>query len=211
VFDNYNLSRELAEAPIDVPQVFVVSYGYELPWKKTNRVLGGWQVNGISTLRGGFPSDLRTNVQAPIFNTFNMPDRVAGQKSQVERSQRGVDNFFNPSAFKVPGTTRSNTGASVQLLGDSARRVVRGPGSVNFDFSAFKNTRITERYLVQFRAEFFNLTNTPTFFLPSASAITLNCIGPAGSPCSAGNPQFGKLANGTATGRQIQFGVKFLF
>jgi len=210
VFDNYNLSRERAVAPIDVPQIFVASYGYELPWRKSNRILGGWQVNGITTLRGGFPSDLRTNVLAPIFNTFNMPDRVAGQELQIQEG-RSVDRFFNPAAFKVPGTTASNTGARIQLLGDSARRVVRGPGSVNFDFSAFKNTRITEGYFLQFRAEFFNLTNTPTFFLPSASAQAMTCIGPAGAACNAGNPQFGTLSNGTATGRQIQFGLKLMF
>jgi hypothetical protein len=209
VFDNYNLSRERAVAPIDVPQIFVVSYGYEIPFLKQNKILGGWQVNGITTLRGGFPSDLRTNVLAPIFNTFNMPDRVPGQKTQLEN--RSVDRFFNPQAFRVPGTTRSSTGATIQLLGDTARRVVRGPGSVNFDFSAFKNTRITERYAVQFRAEFFNLTNTPTFFLPSASAQNMTCIGPAGSACNTGNAAFGALSNGSATGRQIQFGLKFLF
>ena len=210
VLDNYNLSRERAVAPIDVPQIFVSSYGYEIPFMKRNKLLGGWQVNGITTVRGGFPSDLRTNVLAPIFNTFNVPDVVAGKQAQVQ-SGRNVDNFFDPGAFKVPGTTRSAAGATIQLLGDAARRNVRGPGSINADVSAFKNTRIGERYAVQFRAEFFNLTNTPTFFLPSASSNNMTCIGPAGSACNTGNPQFGKLSNGTATGRQIQFGLKFLF
>lgn len=210
VFDHYNLSRERAVAPIDVPQIFVASYGYEIPFLKRNKWLGGWQVNGITTVRGGFPSDLRTNVLAPIFNTFNMPDAVPGARAQVQ-SGRSVDNFFDPAAFKVPGTVRSTTGANVTLLGNAARRNVRGPGSVNADFSAFKNTMITERYSLQFRAEFFNLTNTPTFFLPSASSNNLTCIGPAGGACNAGNPNFGKLSNGTATGRQIQFGLKFLF
>jgi hypothetical protein len=209
VFDNYNLSRERSVAPIDVPQIFVTSSGYELPWMKKNRILGGWQVNGISTVRGGFPSDLRTNVLAPIFNTFNMPDRVPGEPTQLQN--RSVDRFFNPNAFKVPGTVLSASGARIQLLGDTARRVVRGPGSVNFDISAFKQTRLTERYAVQFRAEFFNLTNTPTFFLPSASSTQMTCIGPAGAACNAGNPQFGALSNGTATGRQIQFGMKLVF
>ena len=210
VFDQYNLSRERAVAPVDVPQIFVASYGYEIPFMKGNKLLGGWQVNGITTVRGGFPSDLRTNVLAPIFNTFNMPDVVAGKEAQVS-SGRGVDNFFDPTAFTVPGTTRSAAGANIQKLGDSARRNVRGPGSINADVSAFKNTRIAERYTLQFRAEFFNLTNTPTFFLPSASSNNMTCIGPAGAACNAGNPQFGKLSNGTATGRQIQFGLKLLF
>jgi cyclophilin family peptidyl-prolyl cis-trans isomerase len=72
---------------------------------------------------------------------------------------------------------------------------------VNTDFSIFKNTRLTERRGLQFRAEFFDLTNTPTFFLASASSTTL----------SVGSPVFGKISNGTAVGRQIQFGLKLIF
>ena len=218
--DTYNIARERSVAPIDVPQIFVASYGYELPvgpgkrWLNyrgaVGKIAGGWQINGITTLRGGFPTDIRTNRLPPIFNTFNVADRVAGVPMQVQ-DHRGVDSFFNPAAFRVPGTVLSNTGSPVQLFGDSARRVARGPGSRNSDLSIFKNTNITERTMLQFRAEFFNLTNTPTFFLPSASSPTLTCIGPSGALCNAGNPDFGKLSSGTATGRQIQFGMKLYF
>src|SRR5262249_25571925 len=121
-------------------------------------------------------------------------------------------NFFNPAAFRVPGTVRSNTGAEIQLFGDSARRVARGPGSVNFDFSLFKEAAITERYRIQLRAEAFNLTNTPTFLLPSSNSPGMPCMGRApGSACNDTNPQFGKLSQSNATGRQIQFGLKVIF
>ena len=61
--------------------------------------------------------------------------------------------------------------------------------------------RRSERATVQFRAEAFNVTNTPTFFLPNAnnSALTI------------GNANFGKLVSSSATGRQIQFGLKVIF
>jgi len=87
------------------------------------------------------------------------------------------------------------TGAAIQRFGDSARRVARGPGSKNADISVFKNTWITERYMLQFRAEFFNFTNTPTFFLPAASSPTLTCIGAPGAACNASNATFGKLTS----------------
>jgi hypothetical protein len=218
--DTYNISRERGYAPIDVPQIFTASVGYELPFGPgkpwltgggaAGKVVGGWQVNAIGTLRGGFPSDIRTNVlPTGIFNTFNVADRVTGPSMVVNNWT--VDSYFNPAAFSVPGTTPSITGAAIQEFGNAARRVARGPGSRNADFSVFKNLSFTERYLLQFRAEFFNLTNTPTFFLPAASSPTLTCIGSPGSACNANNPSFGKLTSGTATGRQIQFGLKFYF
>lgn len=218
--DTYNLARERSVAPIDVPQIFTASVAYELPfgpgksWLSSpgplGQIAGGWQVNTIGTLRGGFPTDIRTNVlPTGIFNTFNVADRVSGQATTL--GAWTVDNYLNPGAFSVPGTTPSVTGAQIQEYGNSARRVARGPGSRNADVSLFKNFRITERYLLQFRAEFFNFTNTPTFFLPSASSPTLTCIGSPGSACNAKNPSFGKLTSGTATGRQIQFGLKLYF
>ena len=74
-------------------------------------------------------------------------------------------------------------------------------GSTDFAFSLFKNFSIHERATVQFRAEAFNLSNTPTFFLPSASNAAL----------SIGSPNFGKLSSSSATGRQVQFGLKVMF
>jgi len=217
--DSYNLSLERSYAPIDVPQIFSGSAAYELPFgpgKKwlshgaAGKIIGGWQVNGIVTLRGGFPTDIRTNVlPTGIFNTFNVADRLLGQNMVLDNPS--VDAYFNPAAFAVPRTVLSTTGAAITKFGNAARRVARGPGSKNADISIFKNTYFGERTMLQFRAEFFNFTNTPTFFLPSANSPTLTCIGAAGSACNANNPQFGKLSSGTATGRQIQFGLKFYF
>jgi len=221
--DAYNLSRERGPAPIDVPQIFTLSYGYELPWgpgKKwlgsrglVSRLLGDWQVNGITTLRGGFPTDIRTNrLPGPIFNTFNVPDRVKGQPIQVPSSERSPDRFFNAAAFLIPGTTPSRTGTPIQMFGDSARRVARGPGSTNFDFSIFKDFVLKERYRLQFRTEYFNLTNTPTFLLPSSNSPSMTCIGRApGAACNDNNSEFGKLSSSSATGRQIQLALKFYF
>ena len=93
--------------------------------------------------------------------------------------------------------------------GNAANAVVRGPGSVNFDFSLFKEFRVTERYKLQFRSEYFNLTNTPTFFLGSGSSSALTCTGTPGGRCT--NADFGTLSTGSATGRQAQIGLKLLF
>src|SRR5208283_4679605 len=105
-------------------------------------------------------------------------------------SNPGPNRFFNAAAFTVPGTTRSQTGAAIQDFGNCARMVAYGPGSKNADFSMFKDTRFSEQRYLEFRAEFFNVTNTPTFFLPSAASPSLTCQGPPGAACNANNPTF---------------------
>jgi hypothetical protein len=213
--DPYNPSREKTYALLDVPQVFVMNYVYELPWGPgrhwlshgvLSRILGGWSSNGIATLRGGFPNDLTTNVIPPTFAAFNVPDRVSGVSMYLGK---GPDGYLNPAAFRVPNTVLNVNGLPVQEYGNSARAVVRGPGSVNLDFSLSKDFPITERYRLQLRSEAFNLTNTPTFFMGGATSSALTCKGTPGSICS--NSDFGTLSTGTATGRQLQFGLKLLF
>jgi hypothetical protein len=201
MLDAYNPQREKTYAPLDVPQVLIASYLYELPWGVGKR----W-FNGITTLRGGFPGEVLTNVQPPVFSNFNLPDRVSGVDMYL---RRGPDGFLNRDAFRVPGTVPNNIGTPVQMYGNSGRGVVRGPGSVNTDFSVLKDFNFSERYRAQFRFEFFNLTNTPTFFLGAPSSSPMTCRGTSGGPCT--NPDFGTLDSGTATGRQIQVGLKFVF
>jgi hypothetical protein len=65
--------------------------------------------------------------------------------------------------------------------------------------------------MLQFCAGLFNFTNMPTFFLPAANRPTLTCICNPGSACNSKNASFGRLSSGTATGRQIQFGLKHYF
>src|SRR5436189_383591 len=160
--DTYNLSREKSVAPIDAPQFLSAAADYALPfgpgrpWLShglAGKLIGGWQVNAILTLRGGFPTNIRTNVIPPIFNTFNVPDAVEGQPLVL--SNHGVDGYFNPAAWTVPGTTPSVTGAPIQLFGTAAQRAARGPGSKNADASVFKNFMFTERRYLEFRAELF--------------------------------------------------------
>lgn len=210
--DSWNLKNEKAVGTLDVPHVFVLSSGYELPFgagktwanKKgwTNFLIGGWQVNGIFTRRSGFPTDIRSSRVAAanqMFATINVPDRVLGQS--IYLPNRSVDGWFNPAAFSEPGRVTSVTGVPITLFGNSQRRVGRGPRVTNLDFSMFKNFLVSERLNIQFRAEAFNLSNTPAFSLPGANSTAL----------TIGNPNFGRLTSSSATGRQIQFGLKIAF
>jgi hypothetical protein len=82
------------------------------------------------------------------------------------------------------------------LPGNLGRNTFTGPGWWNFDVSLIKDTHITERSSLQFRAEFFNLPNHPTFGTPNSTL---------------GNPTFGTSTYTATAERQIQFGLRFMF
>ncbi len=216
MLDIYHPEREKGVSPLDVPQVFITSYSYELPWGAGKRflntgvaskILGDWSIGGITSLRGGFPAEVRTNVIPPVYGSWNLPDRVSGVSMYLDK---GPDGYLNPNAFLVPGTVPGAKGSKVQMFGNSGRATIRGPGSMNFDFSVMKDFILTERFRIQFRSEFFNLTNTPTFTLATPGATSMTCRGTAGGACT-GNKDFGTMSSASATGRQIQFGLKLLF
>jgi hypothetical protein len=116
---------------------------------------------------------------------FGANDRpnVAGDP---ELSQRTIERWFNTAAFVFPppGT-----------FGNAGRNIVDGPGYQNVNASIVKNTRVSERINLQFRAEAFNLFNHPNFNLPD------NFLG---------SPTFGQITSAREP-RHIQFGLKLLF
>jgi hypothetical protein len=210
--DSWNLRKEKSYSAMDLPFVFVTSAGYELPfgkgkpWASQNAVgralLGGWQVNEIFTRQSGYPTDIRSGLVAAtnqLFATFNVPDAVQGVSMYLPNG--GPDGYFNPSAFSQPGQVLNAKGVPLTKFGTLARRAGRGPATTNLDSSIFRTFSMSDRIHLQFRAEAFNLLNTPAFFLPSAASPAL----------TIGNPTFGKLNASSATGRQLQFGLKLLF
>ena len=131
--DSWNLRKEKAVSAMDLPYVFVVSSGYELPFGKgkpfasenaiARAVLGGWQLNGIFVSQSGFPTDIRsTRVAATnqLFATFNVPDLVLGQSLYLPNG--GPDGYFNPAAFAEPGTVTNAKGVALTKFGTLARR-----------------------------------------------------------------------------------------
>jgi hypothetical protein len=107
---------------------------------------------------------------------------LASDRTRDER----IAKFFNTAAFGPVATGG---------LGNAGRNLLKGPGSINWNASAFKNFRITERKRLQFRAEFFNLFNHTNLNNPVALMS---------------NPNFGSI-QGAAAGRVVQFGMKFLY
>jgi Carboxypeptidase regulatory-like domain len=195
----YDRHSERSVSPNDISQSLLLTSVYEIPigrgrwlgknWNHlTDALLGGWQVNGILTLQTGFPLALSTQNTSDAGGAVLRPNTNGQSAALSGPDNQRVARYFNTSVFSQPAPfTFGNVG---RTLPD-----VRGPGTHNLDFSAFKNFHIKERANVQFRAEFFNLTNTPTFGLPDQvlSDQTFGRITSAGSP------------------RQVQFALKLLF
>ena len=102
--------------------------------------------------------------------------------------------WFNPAAFLQPP---ANSG----FYGNLGRDTLNGPGLATWDFSALKNTAVSERLTVQFRAEIFNLLNRANFNTPNLIVFT-----PTGVSGTAG-----AITSTSTTSRQVQFALKLLW
>jgi hypothetical protein len=188
----FDLAAERGRSLFDARHRLVLSYQWSLPlWRQPHgwyqQVLGNWQVNGIATVMSGTPftvfdsNDVSVQGGAPEITGFsaNRPDLVSGQDSNA--GPRTTSAWLNASAFQ---RLTQDPNSPVQQFGTSGRNIAQGPGYANWDFSAFKNIRVTESKEFQFRAEFFNILNHTNFRLPDSdiSSPTFNHILAAQSP-----------------------------
>jgi hypothetical protein len=187
----------------DQTHVFVAHYVWELPGRKMHGPLkyfiGGWQSNGIISIRSGFPftvqegNDLNTGSNA-------RPERIAD--GRLDNPSRSL--WFDPSAFRRV-TCNIPSRPDLCHYGNAGVGIIRDPGQHNLDFSMFKNFNFTERWRLQFRSEFFNAFNTPYFGDP-------NNIGFASSNSLVpDSPRVGEVRSLRNPMRIIQFGLKLFF
>jgi Carboxypeptidase regulatory-like domain len=180
----------------DLRQRFVLSYTYQLPigqgqrygsnfnvWE--NAAAGGWQIQGITTLRTGLPYQVTLSSSQLDNGLANVPNRVGpGTLAHPTIAQ-----WFNYNDFTQPGDQYGN---AIGYFG------LRGPGGVNWDMSMFKNFQFTEARYLQFRAEFFNVFNNVQFGNPNASIGQFG-VGTITSLALGSNP------------REIQLALKLYF
>jgi hypothetical protein len=180
-----------SSAGIDTGHRFVGSYSFELPFGKGKRflnaagienvLLGGWQVNGITTFSLGTPFGVSAPTGTPDVDALSVfANRTCD--GLLPRSQRTRLRYFDTSCFSVP---------ALETFGNSARMLFHGPGVNNWDFSVFKIFPLkSERRALQFRFESFNLFNHTQFNNPGSSLPS----GTFGVITSAKNPRQNQLA-----------------
>jgi hypothetical protein len=183
--DSYNLALERGPSAFDTRQRLVISHVYELPFLRANRWLGGWEVSGITSVQSGLPIDIKLQTTRTFsFNNQNRPNRIGD--GNLPSGSRTADRWFDPSAFSNPADF---------IIGNAGRNVLTAPGIFNIDATLGKKFAFTESRYLQFRAEFFNLTNTVNLNAPN------NFIG---------NPNVGRIL-GSRAARQIQLGLRLHF
>jgi Carboxypeptidase regulatory-like domain/TonB-dependent Receptor Plug Domain len=230
--NSYDLLSARASSNFDQRHLFNLGYVYDLPFFRrpglTNKLLGGWQWSGITTIQSGTPFSVSNGVisdNAGVANTFatngatSYPDLVSDPNSGIQNFPfEGFGPlFFNPSAFAAPrGLT----------FGNVPRNFLRNPRRTNFDMALFKHFAIRESMAFEFRAEAFNVFNHLEYAWlggDSGSAAsnspngnpnnTITCYGAnnsAGDPnCTSSN---GYLRPAVAhNARILQLGLKFIF
>lgn len=170
--DAYNRHLEKDVSSGDIPQVFSMGWVYDIPkiWK-----IAGWQLAGLVRIQSGDAVAVTqaTNNNSSLGFAVQRPNRIGNPNNFPGRT---VAKYFNTADF---------TAAPQFVIGTSSRNPVRGPGLQEADLMIGKTFRITERINLEFRAEAFNVSNTPPLNDPNGS------FGSAafGSITSAGNPR----------------------
>jgi hypothetical protein len=198
--DSYDLRATYASSNFDQRHVLTVSWVYELPFRSTgwtNFLIGGWEYAGIMTSQSGTPFSVVNGVYGDSAGVANGvgtgsfadiigdPHSVPHEPPSSDPSGKGPL-LFNPDAY---AQTRGLT------FGNSGRNSLNLPHRTNFDMSLYKAFKPTERFIVQFRAEAFNVFNHTQW-----SAVN-----------SGVGTDFFLRANGAHSGRVVQFGLKLSF
>lgn len=204
-YDTYNPALDYGPATFSRPQVFVLDYVYDLPFYRAQQglvghVLGGWELTGISVFETGTATTVRQfndpfNSADWSASTPNIyPGGIGIDPSPVAPRPDRIASCSGPKTFNQYINTAAFVDAAGHF-GSSGPGVCIGPGMNNWDISAFKNIKISERFGMQFRSEFFNAFNHESF---------------SSFDTERDHSAFGRL-NGGHDPRIIQFGLKLNF
>ncbi|HEY5212317.1 MAG TPA: carboxypeptidase-like regulatory domain-containing protein [Acidobacteriaceae bacterium] len=201
-----NTGYEYALSPYDVPQNLAVSGSFKLPIGKAhtsgkdmnhliNGISQGWQLQSIIVLRSGVP-------YTPTISVDRANTGVGGQRPNLNPNgcnpsfKRSLAHWFDSSCYVLPAQYTYGTVGANTLRSDMHRQ---------YDASIFKNFTMPRSTLLQFRAEFFNISNTISFSAPGASITS------SGSSAPVNTSTYGQITSTSVPSRDIQFALKYDF
>ncbi len=184
----------------DIPQNFVGTFHYDLPFDKMfkrDRLTEGWTIAGTARFASGLPVTLSDSSDNSLLGTLgngvnnqllDTPRMISGPL-EINTNPRNGSPAFNMNLFAVE---------TLGVLGNAPRRMFHGPGIENIDAEVNKNVRFSEVYSLDVRVEAFNVFNHAQFY------------GPAAVNGNVDDPNFGHVVSAAAP-RLVQLAVKFHF
>jgi hypothetical protein len=203
-----NPGQEYAPSVDDVRNRFTIGGVYDLPFGPgkrfasgtsgfVNALIGGWEFSPNFQWQSGFYwTPLSGFDYANVTTGSWRPDRICNGNN----GPKTVAEWFDTSCYTT-ALLQADYNNGIYRFGNSSRSTILGPGIFNLDFGLYKNFKLSERFTMQFRSEFYNAINKADF----GNAITSNVLS---TNLTSGN--YGQVvAAGPA--REIQFGLKLLF
>jgi hypothetical protein len=213
----------------NIGRTLIINGVWDIPAPKSTErlvtlVAKGWEMSGIFTVHDGQPFTPTWGTSGNVTGSFG-----SGNNGFVDQLHTpGCSNPINPqnpvnyikaSCFTLPvaptmafwtancdplltGTIPESFPTCVNLEGNSGRNVIVGPGLADLDFAMMKNTYVTERLNIQFRAEAFNIANRANFSPPGTDIF---------DSTGALIPSVGRISTTTTKSREIQFALKLIF
>jgi trimeric autotransporter adhesin len=194
----YNINAEWARSQFAPGKRFSAGYVYQLPFgsrtrfasssRALNALIGGWTTSGLLELQDGLPFEVREmgDISGDGIDR-GRPDRICN--GNLPAGQRTLTHWFNTSCFVTQPLSN---------FGNEARSDLAGPGLTSIDMSILRRFNVREDQYLQFRAEFYNIFNTPSFMLTYPNEYI-------------GESTYDEITATSVNGRTIQFALKYTF
>jgi hypothetical protein len=191
--DTYRPYLERDSSSGDMPNVLSFSGVYALPAGQGHRLganpignalLGGWSLNTIFQMQSGMPVTVTQATNNNAFAGFALQRPNLIVNPSLSPDLRNPGHFFNTAAFAT---------APQFVIGNASRNPVRGPAYRDLDLALVKQTHLAEKASLEFRAEIFDITNTPAFAQPNGNF---------------GSAAFGSITATTTDPRVLQFALR---
>lgn len=199
----------------DIQNRFALSLNYELPFGASftgikKQVLHGWEINTITVWQSGKPvsiynggsSDYNTNPAAPDYKIV-YGNRATPVNGGGNDRPNKVGNGGNPKKLSQWFNTANYAPQPLGTIGTAQRNSEFGPRFRHIDLSLFKDFPVTERINVQFRAEAYDITNTPNYFIPNNNNASAQLGSSTFGVVNTYDPNY--------TPRELQFALKLQF
>lgn len=211
--NSYDYAAAMSNSDLDIRSRFSGNFLWELPFGEGKRFLSGqnpasrwlgdWQFNGIITLQTGSPYSVTAANDGLLGYNHAVYANCVGDPFTGATTNHDLYTttgfLINPAAFAQPGPGTFGTCAPFKFY---------GPGLQMWDLSLFKQFKFTERWQLQFRAEFFNAFNHPNFAAPNAYIGSPGSFGKVSNTLS---PILGNDSGGPGDPREIQLALKLFF